>query len=83
MQRITSGDDVKAWRRANAYDQDRLAKELGVTRQTIGNWEKKRRDIPRYVEIALQALARYPWEFSIMIGQTEKKTESMRLRKES
>jgi DNA-binding transcriptional regulator YiaG len=75
MRKIATGEDIKAWRRANAYDQDFLARELGVTRQTVGNWERKKDGIPRYIEIALQALEKYPSDFTRYFGRHELATE--------
>jgi DNA-binding XRE family transcriptional regulator len=57
-----SGEDIKKWREANDYDQAMLALELGVTRQTVGNWERrsKQEGVPTYLQIALIALEKYP-----------------------
>jgi DNA-binding XRE family transcriptional regulator len=68
---IESGRDIREWRRNNRYDQDMLAEELGVTRQTIGNWENKKGGIPRHIRIALQALEKFPGEFRKVYGKAD------------
>ena len=55
------GPDLLAWRKRNGFSQEELMKELGVrSRQTISSWENSEKDVPRLVELALNALEKDP-----------------------
>jgi DNA-binding XRE family transcriptional regulator len=58
-------EDFKKWRTKMEWSQTEAANQLGVTRQTIVNYERghtsgkeeKHISIPRYIELACAALA--------------------------
>jgi transcriptional regulator with XRE-family HTH domain len=58
------GRALREWRSRNGYSQAELALELGVSRQSIVNWEKAE-VIDRVVGLALVALERVPSERKI------------------
>ena len=45
--------ELKQWRIANGYNQERLAKALSVHVQTISRWERGAREIPSFLKLAL------------------------------
>lgn len=45
--------ELKQWRMANGYNQERLAKALLIHAQTISRWERGARDIPSFLKLAL------------------------------
>ena len=45
--------ELKQWRLANGYNQERLAKALSVHAQTISRWERGAREIPSFLKLAL------------------------------
>lgn len=48
--------DLKHWREANGYSQARLAKALSCHVITISRWENGAREIPPYLNLALNWL---------------------------
>lgn len=69
------GHDLVAWRKRNGYSQEDLMMELDVkSRQTISSWENSNRDIPRLVELALNALEGLP-HFRRLAGKKASKKE--------
>src|SRR5712691_5281617 len=46
------------WRKALRYTQQEAGKQLGVSRATIQNWEKRITRVPTMVELACQVLTR-------------------------
>ena len=55
------GVDLKEWRKRHRYNQEALMMELGVhSRQTISTWENSPDELPRIVQLALQALDEIP-----------------------
>jgi DNA-binding XRE family transcriptional regulator len=63
--------NLKSWRNRNNYTQDELAKEVGVSRQTIISWEKGHVPITRAIYLALIALEFTPQSRTI-ITKTKK-----------
>jgi len=53
-----TGAQLKAKREQIGLTQSQLAKALGVNVGTISRWERDAREIPPYLELALQALKR-------------------------
>ena len=52
-----TGADLKSWRRINRYSQEQLKITLDLgSRQTIVNWEKSTKKLPRMLCLALMAL---------------------------
>jgi len=52
--------DFKKMRVNKGYSQTQLAREFGVTVQTVSRWERAAVDIPRLAEIALVSLKPRP-----------------------
>jgi len=52
-----SPDIFALWREQMGYTQRDAAYELGCSRQALLNWEKGRQEIPRYIGLAMGALA--------------------------
>lgn len=48
--------ELKQWREANGYNQERLAKALSVHVQTISRWERGTREIPSFLDLTLAYL---------------------------
>jgi DNA-binding XRE family transcriptional regulator len=48
---------VATWREQMGYTQYDAAHELGCSRKSLINWEKGRNRIPRYIALAMGALA--------------------------
>ena len=53
---VMAPDDLKRWRKANGYTQQRLADALGVIQVTVARWETGVREIPSFLGLALEAL---------------------------
>ena len=51
-----TSDELKAWRHLNGYSQSQLAKALGVITTTVSRWERREREIPSYLHLALKSL---------------------------
>ncbi len=51
-----TGKKLKGWRKANGYTQKSLAEALQIHWVTIAKYEAETNKIPRYIELALQAL---------------------------
>jgi len=49
---------LKVWRAANGYTQVALAKALKVHRVTVAKWEAGMTEIPHFLELALDSLAK-------------------------
>lgn len=50
--------ELKAWRQAHDHTQTTLAVALGVAISTVARWEIGQREIPSYLDLALDELAR-------------------------
>src|SRR5262245_21559862 len=50
--------DLKKWRKRLSYNQFEAAKQLGVRRASIQNWEQELWPIPRVVELATHQIMR-------------------------
>jgi DNA-binding transcriptional regulator YiaG len=50
----------KKMRREKGYSQSQLAREFGVTVQTVSRWERAVVDIPRMADLALSTLKPRP-----------------------
>ena len=48
---------LKAWRKANGYTQETLAKALKVHRVTVAKWETGRTEMPRFLDLALDDIS--------------------------
>ncbi len=48
---------LKAWRKANRYTQETLAKALKVHRVTVAKWETGRTEMPRFLDLALDNIS--------------------------
>lgn len=57
-QKMTSAK-LRNWRIRRGMTQGKLAKLLDVTPRTVWNWEQRRIQHPRVVELALQRLAQH------------------------
>lgn len=56
-----SGDELKLVRKKMGLTQAQMAKELGVSRQTIATWEKEKDEwLDQIIFLAVQALTRLP-----------------------
>ena len=53
-----SGESLAAWRTARGLSQGALADALGCSRRAIVNWETGVYPVPRYIALALAAIAR-------------------------
>jgi DNA-binding transcriptional regulator YiaG len=51
-----ASEEVRVIRRLLGLDQTGLGRELGVTRQTVNEWESRRAPVPRAVRLALRLL---------------------------
>ena len=51
-------DEFMVMRRTAALTQAQLAKTLGVSSQTIGNWERDERPIPAWAWLKVQELSK-------------------------
>jgi DNA-binding XRE family transcriptional regulator len=60
MKLIKSADDVENWCQRHQYTKAELAEELNVTRQTLYNWLRDERGLPRTISLALHALEMEP-----------------------
>jgi len=49
---------LKAWRLAWNISQAKLADQLRIHQQTVAAWEQGRREIPPYLDLALETLER-------------------------
>lgn len=49
-----TGEELKKWRKANRYSQNRLAKVLNVDVMTVSRWERNVRSIPPFLHLALK-----------------------------
>jgi DNA-binding transcriptional regulator YiaG len=48
---------LKAWRKREGYSQSQLAGALGVHTMTISKWERGVREIPSFLQLALERLS--------------------------
>jgi len=48
--------ELRQWRIANGYNQERLAEALSVHVQSISRWERGAREIPSFLHLALKYL---------------------------
>jgi DNA-binding XRE family transcriptional regulator len=55
---ILNGAQLKNWRKTLGYTQEEAAREFGVTRPTVQNWEYEITSIPFAVELASKNLLR-------------------------
>lgn len=46
-------EELKQWREANRYSQNKLAEALSVHIMTISRWERGAREIPPFLKLAL------------------------------
>ncbi len=53
-----NGPELKKWRKLLGYTQEQAAKEFGVTRPTIQNWEYEITSVPVTVDLASRQLLR-------------------------
>ena len=64
--------ELRAWRTTRKLSQSRLADLLGVHWTTVQRWERAEREIPGFLGLALESLARripaYVQEFSAPIA---------------
>ncbi len=51
-----TSEQLKEWRKQNAYSQIDLAKLLGVTNVCVSRWEIGMRNIPSFLHLALKWL---------------------------
>ncbi len=50
-------EKLKAWRTANGYTQEALAKALKVHRVTVAKWEAGMTEMPHFLDLALDGLS--------------------------
>jgi len=62
--------ELKQWREANGYSQSRLAEALSVHIMTVSRWERKAREIPPFLNLALNWLE---YEGGKAAGRKERK----------
>ena len=53
-----NGPELRQWRKLLGYTQEQAAKEFGVTRPTIQNWEYEITSVPVAVDLASRQLLR-------------------------
>jgi len=53
---MVSPKDLREWRKANRYSQGKLAKLIGTTQVTVGNWELGKSRIPPFLGFVLTAV---------------------------
>ena len=53
-----NGADLKSWRKRIGYTQEEAAREFGVSRPTVQNWEYENTSVPLVVELASHRLLR-------------------------
>jgi len=51
-------DDLRKWRETNKFTQVELGQALGVHQVTIARWETGTREIPVFLPLALETIAR-------------------------
>ena len=74
------GVDLKDWRKHHRYSQEALMMELGVhSRQTISTWENSPDQLPRIIQLALNALEKIP-EVRNVSGKRTSAAERRRLK---
>jgi DNA-binding XRE family transcriptional regulator len=70
---IEHGSDLGDWCIRNSYTKTDLASELGVTRQTLFNWSKSDKRVPRVLTLALYGLEKMPIEMKADTGSKIRK----------
>ena len=73
-----STTEFSALRKVIGFTQAQLAKQFGVSRQTVINWERGETRIPKMAEIALIAIQKHP-EFRKFVATEESLRENKRL----
>ena len=53
-----NGAELKSWRKKIGYTQEEAAREFGVSRPTVQNWEYENTSVPLVVELASHRLLR-------------------------
>ena len=53
-----NGAELKSWRKRIGYTQEEAAREFGVSRPTVQNWEYENTSVPLVVELASHRLLR-------------------------
>ena len=53
---VMTPEDLKQWRIEHGYSQERLARALGVDHMTVSRWERRVREIPSFLHLALRCL---------------------------
>jgi transcriptional regulator with XRE-family HTH domain len=53
-----TADQLQAWRKKFGYSQGELAKALGVHAVTVARWEAQMREIPPFLDLALETIER-------------------------
>ena len=53
-----TAQELQEWRVSHSLTQVMLAERLGVHVQTVARWEQGARDIPPYLQLALQTIDR-------------------------
>ncbi len=53
MGTTNDGDLLRQWRKQSGYSQSELAQRIGITRESVANYENGRANIPEYVKDAL------------------------------
>jgi len=66
-------DELKQWRKTNAYSQGQLAKALRVIPLTVSRWERGVREIPSFLHLALRCLELEGGEIEKTKGAMKKK----------
>jgi hypothetical protein len=71
-----TGAQVEQWCLNHGYTKGHLAAELGVTRQTLHNWIKSERPVPRVLSLSLFALENL--DAARMSGEKSRKASKRR-----
>lgn len=59
-EQITTGAELRQWRRAQGLTQQQLADALRVRRGSVGRWERGERRVPPWLTVALSGLQTRP-----------------------
>ncbi len=66
---MTPGE-LKAWRKANGYTQEALAKALKISRETVSKWEAGTTEMQYFLDLALESLEKKKQYLTVSIKRS-------------